>query len=543
MPTTITTRGTSISIMATTTTIRTTTNTFDWLEPESESAAPYFDLRAVDTAYRQCRKRKRNKVRTCLYEQQLLDNLLLTSQQLQNLSWQPLPPVVFTVLKPKAREVCAAQFADRVVHHLLFNYLEPLLEKELIYDVASNRKGKGTHFAVNRLKGFMQKYSGISSGGYFLQLDIRNFFYSVHQHILIAQLQQKLSKWANKGNITKALAKQLLWLTQQVVHQSINYSVAGESCIRLGSAAEFNRIPKHKRLESVPVGQGLPIGNLTSQLLANLYLNDLDQFVKHQLKCKHYVRYVDDFVLCHSNKQQLREWHLQIAEFLQQRLKLHLKPQFTLAPIDNGADFLGYIVRPHYTLVRKRVLGNFHEKMQWFERCIVKPQNQGVLLDLHPDNVKKLRATLASYWGHFKHANSYRLCGALVKRYSWLKLLFGFSSDWQQIYPLYEPQTPLRYKGQQGFFAQYFPQCCLLMQCGNRVHVNPPRQQRNYQTYSVPMHKLNMLRQQMQKQGVPYVLITENGYARIKNKRRAARLMSFPQNGWRDYTSAHPTPP
>jgi retron-type reverse transcriptase len=199
--------------------------------------------------------------------------------------------------KPKAREIHAAHYRDRVVHHWLVPILEGLYEPVFIHDVYSNRQGKGTHAAVRRLRHFMRSVSRTGKGGgFFLQLDIRNFFNSVDRRILFSQLQQRLRKGVRQGKISEENAV----LVRDISHIILKQDVGKESFMA-AAAAEIGRIPPYKRLINAGPDRGLPIGNLTSQFFANVYLNELDQFVKHQLKCRHYLRYVDDFILLHPD--------------------------------------------------------------------------------------------------------------------------------------------------------------------------------------------------------------------------------------------------
>jgi RNA-directed DNA polymerase len=452
-------------------------------------------------------------VRTCLYEQQLLDNLVDTTRALQQGNWQPAPPVVFCVPKPKMREVYAAQFQDRVVHHWLVPQLEQLLDSTFIYDAASNRKGKGTHFAVDRLQHFMRKYRG---QGWLLQLDIANFFNTVDRRILLALLARHLHKAARKHRISLEHGRYLYALSRQIVNQPL-----AADAILLGDAALLSRVPPHKRLANAGANKGLPIGNLTSQFFANLYMNELDQFIKHQLKCRAYVRYVDDFVLLHDNKMQLINWHQQIADFLQQQLALTLKSGSILAPLSQGADFLGYIVKPGYRLVRRRVLGNLHEKLQSYAARILKPVSSGWLLDLPAQERESLRATLASYWGHFAHANSFRLRNALFKRYPWLTWLFA---DAQTHQPRWQPKGVTGFASQCRYFYRDYPADNLYLQKGNRLL----RLQGAKNPEEYPIHWLPSLRQQSQQARQPFALITEQGFLPGGMKRRILRQLWLP---------------
>lgn len=467
----------------------------------------------MERAYRACRKRKRGRVRTCLYEQQLLDNLVDTTRTLQQGSWQPAPPVVFCVPKPKVREVYAAQFQDRVVHHWLVPRLEQLLDSTFIYDAASNRQGKGTHFAVRRLQGFMRKHRG---QGWLLQLDIANFFNTIDRRILLELLARHLRKAARQGRATLAQARYLYRLSRVIINQPL-----AEQAVLMGDPALLARVPEHKRLAYAGAHKGLPIGNLTSQFFANVYMNELDQFIKHQLKCRAYVRYVDDFVLLHENKEQLLCWQQQMAAFLQQRLALSLKPGSILVPLRQGADFLGYIVKPGYCLVRRRVLGNLHEKVQHFAARLLKPGAGGWLLDIPQEGREALRATLASYWGHFAHADTYRLRQALFRRYAWLPWLFA---DAHSLRPRWQPPAVTGFASQCRYFCQQYPVDSVLIQKGNRLLCL--RGQGAVEEY--PMAGLDFLRRQCQQQGRSFALITEQGFLPGGMKRRLLRQLWLP---------------
>ena len=390
-------------MVTTTTTIRTTTMLFGSCAADSDTAV-VFSLKRLYQAYLACRKRKRATAQAQLYDLHLLDELVWAQESLQNRTWQPRRTACFVATRPKAREIHAAAFADRVVHHLLVPQLETIYEPVFIHDSYSNRKGKGTHKAVKKLQQFMRQVTcNQKRRAYYCQLDIRNFFNSIDKQRLFNLLKQRL----------RQADPELLWLCRTLLAHNPCANVK-----EVGSAKSFAQVPPYKRLKNAPRGKGLPIGNLTSQFFANVYLNELDQFIKHQLKCRHYLRYVDDFILLHEDKAQLEAWQVAIINFLHERLDLSLKDQGTLQPVSNGADFLGYIVRPHYCLVRRRVVGNLREKLTHFE--------SHHLATTPPDlkAVEALHATMASYLGHFAHASHYRLIRSLWQQYPWLGRYF-----------------------------------------------------------------------------------------------------------------------
>lgn len=182
------------------------------------------------------------------------------------------------------------------------------------------------------------------------------------------------------------------------------------------TAQELAQVPAHKRLANAPQGRGLPIGNLSSQFFANVYLDALDQFVKHTLKARRYLRYVDDFVIVHHHRTQLERWQAQIVDFLRDRLHLELKAETKLQRLHDGIDFLGYIVRPTHTLVRPRVVAHMREALTHWAASHVR----GNTIRATPASLQRVQAIAASYAGHLRHANSTRLTAVLHVQFPWL---------------------------------------------------------------------------------------------------------------------------
>ncbi len=168
-------------------------------------------------------------------------------------------------------------------------------------------------------------------------------------------------------------------------------------------------MPLHKSLFGVPDGKGLPIGNYTSQFFANVYLNKLDQYAKRTLKCKHYFRYMDDVLILHSDQKHLRYLAREINNFLKINLKLGLHPKKTiLQKTQKGINFLGYIIKPEYSLSRKRVIGNFKSKLMQMNYALRQAKNPEQIETI----VRKAVCVINSYWGHFQHAD----CGNLKQK-------------------------------------------------------------------------------------------------------------------------------
>ena len=301
--------------------------------------ASLFSFENLYRAYLDCRRKKRGKIAALAFEQTAEAELLDLARALREKTYRPSPSFCFIAKNDKHREVFAASFRDRVIHHLVVRYLEPIWEPVFIHDSYACRRGKGTHAGVDRLQSFARKVTANQTRkAWFLQMDIKAFFPSMDRRVLLGMLLKQLGD------------EEMRWLVKVVLeHEPTKDPVF--TCPR----SKWRNIPRQKSLFCMPEGKGLPIGNLTSQFFANVYLNALDQFAKHTLKARYYVRYVDDFVLLHHDRVQLTEWRERIDEFLQGELFLRLNPrrQF-IRPISNGIDFLGYIIRPSHLLVRRR---------------------------------------------------------------------------------------------------------------------------------------------------------------------------------------------
>ncbi len=340
-------------------------------------------------AYISCRKRKRNTLNALSFEQDLIDNLWDLHTQLNTRNYTPSRSIAFLAYDPKMREIFAADFKDRVVHHWLIPRLEEYYEPRFIYDVYSNRKGKGIHSALKRTQVFMRS---VGKKGYYLQCDIKNFFYSIDKTLLLKRLYIDMQKYQVPSR------EYLFWLSNRI----ITHNVRDDVHIK-GKKIHFKNLPEHKSLLKLPNHLGLPIGNLSSQFFANVYMNAFDNFVKRELKIKHYLRYVDDFVLFHESRDFLEETYEKMTQFLKNELSLTLK-EAKLKTLGEGLDFLGYVTRPHYALVRKRVVNNYRYKKSDFLTRFEKSQAKMPL-----EEIKAFLSVQASFKGHCIHANSYKL--------------------------------------------------------------------------------------------------------------------------------------
>lgn len=318
-----------------TTTTRTTSSVSG---PSADSTVAPYPFRDLVQAYYDCRRSKRNSASSLAFEANLERNLSQLHSDLIAGTYRPGRSICFVVTRPKPREVWAADFRDRIVHHLLYNRIGASIEATFIADSCACIPGRGTLYAAKRLESKIRSATqNWARPVHYLKLDLANFFVSIDKQILAGQLEARIREpwW-------RALALQVLWHDPRE-----DFEVRSPRHL-------FNRVPQHKRLTAQPARLGLPIGNLSSQFFANVYLDAMDQFVKHQLRCRHYVRYVDDFVLLHESPQQLNTWLADINAFLP-TLGARLNPSKTiLQPVDRGVYFVGHVIKPWRRTTRPR---------------------------------------------------------------------------------------------------------------------------------------------------------------------------------------------
>ena len=280
----------------------------------------------------------------------LLDNITALHNELVNKTYRHGGYQAFKINDPKPRDIHKALVRDRLLHHAIYRVLYPYFERKFIFDSYSCRFDKGTHRAMNRLCSFARKVSkNHTRTVWILKCDIRKFFANIDHNILIEIMQRHITD------------QNIIWLLRQVV----------------GSFDSKNK-----------PGVGLPLGNLTSQLLVNIYMNVFDQFVKRKLMAIHYIRFADDFIFLHQDQNYLERLLLQIATFLEARLRLALHPvKVSIATIASGVDFLGWVHFPHHRVLRASS-----------KRRMLKNVNQGVS-----------KESLASYLGLLGHGNTNKL--------------------------------------------------------------------------------------------------------------------------------------
>lgn len=324
----------------------------------TQLTATFEDIVSVENlleAWREFLRGKRGKRNVQEFQLHLMDNIFALHRDLADRSYRHGGYQAFSIFDPKPRQIHKASVRDRLLHHAIYRMLYPFFDRTFIADSFSCRNGKGTHRALNRFRTFGYIVGKNNTRTcWALKCDIRKFFASVDHEVLLNTLQ---------GYIPDA---QVIWLLEQVI----------------GSFSSGE--PK----------KGLPLGNLTSQLLANIYLNELDQFVKHRLKAEYYIRYADDFALLSGDHRILKGYIQRIRDFLRTELKLAMHPnKVFIKTLASGVDFLGWVHFPDHRVLRMST------KRRMMRRAAGAGEEQ----------------TLNSYLGLLGHGNGYKLTQELLR--------------------------------------------------------------------------------------------------------------------------------
>lgn len=299
-----------------------------------------YSFEKLAQAYFDCRQHKRTTASALRFEQRLEHNLMDLHGELQDGSYRPGPSICFAISRPRPREVWAAGFRDRVVHHLVYNQIADRFHRRFIADSCACIPGRGTLYAARRLEGKVRSQTqNWSLPGFYLKVDLANFFVSIDKRVLWPLLVDQIHERWWRG------------LTKMVLFHDPR-----EDYVVRGDAGTLAAVPPHKRLTNAGKYFGLPIGNLSSQFFANVLLNEVDQHIKHHLQAPHYTRYVDDMVLLHASSAWLVEALAGINAFLP-GLGLQLNPRKTvIQPIARGIDYVGQVIKPWRRTTRRRTV-------------------------------------------------------------------------------------------------------------------------------------------------------------------------------------------
>lgn len=361
-------------------------------------------LEDLFTAYFDARKNKRNTINALAFELNYESNLFQLYEDIKERRYEIAKSICFINFDPVQREIFAADFRDRIVHHLVFNYINPIFDKTFINDSYSCRKNRGTHYAIKRMKRFIsQCSSNYTNDCYIMKLDIEGYFMMMDKDILYDKIIKVLNENEKELLCKFELIKYLL--------QKIIFNDPTANCIIKGKSTDWKGLPESKSLFCADENKGLPIGNLTSQLFGNIYLSDFDHFVKNELGIKYFGRYVDDFVLIHHDKNYLLESREKIRKYLKNKLSLTLHPKkFYLQHYKKGMAFLGVYIKPFRVYIGKRCKTNFYNKIEYWNDKMI-----GMNREINSEEKMLFRSNINSYLGLLKHYSTFNLRKKLIK--------------------------------------------------------------------------------------------------------------------------------
>lgn len=367
-------------------------------------------------AYFDTRKNKRKTANALAFEAGYEERLFTLYGEIINRQYKIGQSICFMVLKPVKREIFAADFRDRIVHHLIFNYISPIFDHHFIKDSYSCRVGKGTSEGIRRVDHFIRSCSdNYQKDCWILKLDIQGYFMAMDRNILYKKIESKL-KTVKNVNFNVDL---ILYLIHEVI-----FNDPTKNCHITGKRDDWKGLPKTKSLFFSEKDRGFPIGNLTSQLFGNIYLDELDHLVHEKLGVKYYGRYVDDLVFVHRDKEFLKTVVSKIRDYLKIELGLTLHPKkIYLQHFTKGVYFLGVFIKPYRIYVGRKIKHNFYEKIRIWKKVAEKQELV--------NESEKFTACANSYLGIMKHYQSYNLRK---------KILTNFIPVFSNIYKLADNQ-------------------------------------------------------------------------------------------------------
>lgn len=348
----------------------------------------------VFIAYYDCRRQKRNSWSALRFEERLERNIMQLHRELIDGTWEPSRMSCFVVTHPKPREIWASEFRDRVVQCVFYNRWRERFHNSFIYDTYACIPGRGALLGSHRVAKMMRQVSqNYQKEAFVLKADFANFFVSIDKNILQAILFCKVT-----GEWDRWLCHKILWT-----------DVKAKALIK-SNRSLLKLVPPNKSLFYAEPHKGLPIGNLTSQFFANIYLNELDQYVKHQLKVRYYGRYVDDIVMFGESGEELHDKLETLDTFAYEDLDIALHPKKTYVnKVEHGINFAGYIILPYRRYLRRSIISNLMQKLE----------------DPTFMTEADVPASVNSYLGMLRHVNGYKARGKICQRLDWL----GYDPD------------------------------------------------------------------------------------------------------------------
>ncbi len=362
-------------------------------------------------AYYTARQNKRNTINQLKFELNFEHEIFKLHDEIKARTYRPKREIAFIINRPVKREIFAADFRDRVVHHLLFGYISPIIEKYLIYDCCSCRRGKGTSAGIQRAGRFLRACSdNHTKECCIMKMDISGYFMSINREWLYHKVNGLLMKEYQKCALVEKVVSFDPDMVDFLIQRTLFRNPA-DNCLIKGSRSNWSGLPVNKSLFYASEGCGLPIGNLTSQLFGNVYLNDFDHWMKKRMGFHYYGRYVDDFYVMCRDKERLLNALPEIVNYLKEKEALALHPDKT--KIKNGSDgflFLGVVIKPYRRYISSRTKGNFYQKIQYWNDFFA-----GEEADLKEEDRRQFLSSMNSYLGIMRHYHTVKLRRKMLK--------------------------------------------------------------------------------------------------------------------------------
>lgn len=335
-----------------------------------------YDFENLHKAWEEARKGKRYRDDVLIFNANYEEHLIDIQNQLIYGTYEVGKYHTFYVYEPKKRLIMSLPFKDRIVQWAVYRQLFPIYEKSFIHDSYACRRGKGTHKAADRLQYWLRQTERKPERYYYLKMDISKYFYRVDHEILLQILKRRIKD------------ERLLDLLEKIIN-----------CESTKFGLPLGKEPDEVEIEDRLSNKGMPIGNLTSQMFANIYLNEVDQYAKHELGLHYYIRYMDDIIILHPDKKYLAQVKELIRVFLDENLRLNLNQKTAIRPCSMGIDFVGYrIWATHRRLKKKTAVKIKRNLKRQIERVRAGEESR-----------ERLMRSVASYRGILSHCDSYGL--------------------------------------------------------------------------------------------------------------------------------------
>lgn len=333
-----------------------------------------YDFENIYKAWEEARKGKRYRDDVLIFNQNYEEHLIDIQNQLIYETYEVGRYHTFYVYEPKKRLIMSLPFKDRIVQWAVYRQLFPLYENTFINDSYACRRGKGTHKAADKLQYWLRQTDRKPQKFYYLKMDISKYFYRVDHEILLKILRKRIKD------------ERLIRLLAKIIN-----------CETTNFGLPMWKEPDEVDVENRLADKGMPIGNLTSQMFANIYLNEVDQYAKHNLKLHYYIRYMDDIIILHEDKKYLAEVKNLIEIFLDENLRLNLNNKTTIRPCSMGVDFVGFRIWATHRRMKKKTAVKIKRNLKHHISKVKRGE----------ESKERLERTIASYRGILSHCNSY----------------------------------------------------------------------------------------------------------------------------------------